>query len=291
MTPYDHATATGRNLGFLSAAEQERLRAGTVFVCGVGGMGGACAMTLARAGVGNLILADIDTFEMSNLNRQVFATLDTLGQPKADAAAEAIARINPGIGLTVAGADWTGRAEALIGAAGVVVNGTDDLGAALLLYRSARRLGRSVIDAYAAPLPSVYVTRPGDMAHERRLGLPTEGTAWDAVTPDQRRRALMAEAEWVILHSSSRHHVDMAEVAKVMAGARPRMSYAPMVIMTGQLMAGEAINAILGRPHGADNRGWFLNPHRGRIERPRHPLVAALLRPLVRRAMAQGLAP
>lgn len=61
------------------------------------------------------------------------------------------------------------------------------------------------------------------------------------------------------------------------------MSFAPMVITTGQLMCYEAINGILGRPHGADNRGYFFNPYTGRTERPRPAFLTALMRPLVRR--------
>jgi hypothetical protein len=69
------------------------------------------------------------------------------------------------------------------------------------------------------------------------------------------------------------------------------MSFAPMVIATGQLMAWEAVNAVIGRPHGTDNRGWFLNPHRARAERPLPGPVAAILRPLVRRRLARMLEP
>lgn len=282
---FDYAGMTGRNIGFVTEAEQARLRAGRVFVCGAGGMGGACVMALARAGIGHLVLADIDSFDLSNLNRQVFATLDTIGLPKAEATAAALARINPGLAVTVLGADWTGQAAALVAGADVVVNGTDDLGAALLLYRSARAAGKTVVDAYAAPLPSVYVTQAGDRAHEARLDYPTRGVAWDALTPALRAAAFRKEMEWVLTHSSSRHHIDLALVAEVVAGRRPRMSFAPMVIATGQLMAWEAIKAVLGRRRGADDRGWFLNPHRGRIERPRPALVAAVLRPFVHRAL------
>ena len=49
----------------------------------------------------------------------------------------------------------------------------------------------------------------------------------------------------------------------------------------------EALDALMGRPHGADARGWFLNPHAGRVERPRGALATALLRPLARRALAR----
>ncbi|KPP91443.1 MAG: Dinucleotide-utilizing enzymes involved in molybdopterin and thiamine biosynthesis family 2 [Rhodobacteraceae bacterium HLUCCA08] len=287
---FDYTEFTTRNIGFVTQAEQDRLRGGCAFVCGTGGMGGACLLGLIRAGIGRLIIADLDAFEVSNLNRQVFAFSDTIGQHKAEATAEIARRINPQIEIEVHHGDWPADVDTAIGAADVVVNGTDDLGAALLLYRRARALGKPVIDAYAAPLPSVYVTAPGDTAHEVRLGYPTIGTDWDRLSDDQRATAFLREAEWVVLHSSSRHYIDLEMVGQVVAGQRSRMSFAPMVITTGQLMAYEAIAAILGRPRGADNRGWFLNPYRGRIERPRPAPLAALMRPFVRRFLA-GLAP
>ena len=66
---FSYAEMTTRNIGFVSPAEQERLRKATVFVCGTGGMGGACLLALARIGVGHLIIADIDSFDVSNLNQ------------------------------------------------------------------------------------------------------------------------------------------------------------------------------------------------------------------------------
>ncbi|RYG91823.1 ThiF family adenylyltransferase [Loktanella sp. IMCC34160] len=280
---FDYAEMTTRNIGFVSEEEQARLRGATVFVCGTGGMGGACILALARIGVGHLIIADLDDFEVSNLNRQVFCFSDTIGRHKAEATAEVCARINPEMEVTVLHGDWADGVEDWVTRADVVVNGTDDLGASLLLYRTARRLGKSVIDAYASPLPSVYVTAPDDPAHEDRMGYPTVGTDWDKLSEDQRATAFLREAEWVVIHSSSRRYIDMAMVGDVVAGRRSRMSFAPMVITTGQLMVYEVVNAVLGRPRGADNRGWFFNPYRARVERPRPAIIAAMLRPLVRR--------
>lgn len=291
MTAFSYQTLTTRNIGFVSEAEQQRLHDATVFVCGTGGMGGAAIQALARAGVGRLVLADIDRYEVSNLNRQVFCFTDTIGQPKAEATRDLCLKINPELNITVFGLEWAEHAEDLVAGADVVINGTDDLGASLLLYRTARRLGKTVIDAYASPLPSVYVTRPKDPMPEERLGYPTVGTAWNALTADQRAEAFLHEAEHVMVHSSSRHHIDLALAGEVVAGTRSRMSFAPMVISTGMLMAYEAINALLGRPHGADYRGWFFNPHAGRVERPRNALFAALLRPLVRRYLTRLAAP
>jgi hypothetical protein len=61
------------------------------------------------------------------------------------------------------------------------------------------------------------------------------------------------------------------------------MSFAPMVITTGMLMAYEVIALLLGRRTGTDCRGYFFNPYRPAVERPRSPLVAAALTPLVTR--------
>ena len=289
MTGFTYQEFTTRNLGFVSAEEQTRLRNASVFVCGTGGMGGSAIMTLIRAGVGRLILADLDAFAVANLNRQLFATLKTVDQDKAQATRDQCLQINPEAVIEVLGVDWTDQVERLVQSADVVINGTDDLGASLLLYRTARALGRAVVDAYASPLPSVYVTLPGDPMPEERLDYTTRGTNWDELTPEMRNAAAMAEAEYVLTHSSSRRHVDLALAGEVIAGTRSRMSFAPMVIMAGSLMGGEALQAILGRPHGADCRGWFLNPHIGRIERPLPSVFAAMMRPLVRRQMKRLL--
>ncbi|NBD29435.1 MAG: ThiF family adenylyltransferase [Alphaproteobacteria bacterium] len=284
---FDYAEMTTRNIGFVTEAEQARLKGATVFVCGNGGMGGACVMALARMGVGHLILADLDGFELSNLNRQVFAFLGSVEEHKAEATARICADINPEMVCEVHHGDWTERAHDLIGRADIVVNGTDDLGASLLLYRGARALGKTVIDAYASPLPSVYVTGPRDTPHEVRLGYPTQGTDWDKLTDRQRETAFLREAEWVVLHSSSRHYIDLDLIGDVVKGARGRPSFAPMVVTTGMLMAYEVANGILGRPHGADNRGWFFNPYRARVERPKPAWLATLMRPVVRRFLAR----
>ncbi len=284
---FSYAEMTNRNIGFVTQAEQDQLQRATVFVCGTGGMGGACILALARIGIGHLILADIDSFDVANLNRQVFAFADTLGQHKAEATAMILKRINPELQVTVFKDNWPNHVRDCIAAAAVVVNGTDDLGASLLLYRTARGLGKSVIDAYAAPLPSVYVTASTDPAHEVRMGYPTLGTDWDKISPAQRSGAFLREAEHVVLQSSSRRYVDLALVADVVAGRRSRMSFAPMVITTGQLMAYEVVNAVLGRKRGADNRGWFFNPYKARVEKPRSALMTALLRPLVRRFLTR----
>jgi molybdopterin/thiamine biosynthesis adenylyltransferase len=284
---FSHAEFTTRNLGFVTTGEQERLREAQIFVCGVGGMGGAAFMALVRAGVGRFVIADIDVFEVSNLNRQVFANAATIGQSKAESAAAAARAINPEIEIEVLGDEWSERLEEIAARCKVIVNGMDDIPAGIHLYRTAEAADATVIDAYMSPLPSVIVVAPGDPRPEARLGYPTQGKDWRAIDEADRRACMLAEIEYVMLHSSSRRHVDLTVAAEVAAGRRSRMSFAPMVISTGMLMAYEAVALVLGKPTRTDCRGWFLNPHDAKVERPLPAPVAALLRPLVRRALKQ----
>jgi len=68
-----------------------------VLIVGLGGLGSPAALYLAAAGVGTLGLIDGDKVDISNLQRQVIHSTETLGKPKAESAAEAIARLNPDV--------------------------------------------------------------------------------------------------------------------------------------------------------------------------------------------------
>lgn len=80
----------------LGSAAMEKLARSHVAVLGLGGVGSWCAEALARSGVGTLTLVDCDTVGRSNLNRQLEATLSTLGMPKCQAMAERILQVAPG---------------------------------------------------------------------------------------------------------------------------------------------------------------------------------------------------
>jgi len=74
----------------------EKLKGTCVGIAGCGGLGSNCAMALARAGIGHLVIADFDTVTKDNLNRQYYF-LDQVGQKKVEALRENIQRINPDI--------------------------------------------------------------------------------------------------------------------------------------------------------------------------------------------------
>ncbi len=74
---------------------QEKLLAAKVLVLGLGGLGSPVAMYLAAAGVGNLALADFDTVDLSNLQRQIVHTQARIGVNKAESAAQTLRALNP----------------------------------------------------------------------------------------------------------------------------------------------------------------------------------------------------
>lgn len=82
-----------RNIGWITHEEQEMLKSKTVSIAGCGGMGGLVATGLLRLGIGEIRLADPETFDRSNLNRQFAASLRTIGINKAIATASELRAI------------------------------------------------------------------------------------------------------------------------------------------------------------------------------------------------------
>lgn len=75
----------------------DKLKNSRVAIFGIGGVGGHAVEALVRSGIGEIDIIDNDNVALSNLNRQLIATHDTIGQPKVDAMESRILSINPGI--------------------------------------------------------------------------------------------------------------------------------------------------------------------------------------------------
>jgi tRNA threonylcarbamoyladenosine dehydratase len=100
LTHLDEAVDLQRRFGGLERLYGVRgaaaIRSAHIAVVGIGGVGSWAAEALARSGVGELTLIDLDHIAESNINRQIHALAGTLGQAKVQAMAERIAQINPG---------------------------------------------------------------------------------------------------------------------------------------------------------------------------------------------------
>ena len=98
---FDYTAAFSRNIGWVTAAEQQILRNKRVAIAGMGGVGGIHLLTLARLGIGKFNIGDFDTFDLPNFNRQAGASMRSLGQAKVDVLAAMARDINPECDLTL----------------------------------------------------------------------------------------------------------------------------------------------------------------------------------------------
>lgn len=79
----------------IDVAGQEKLLAAKVLIIGLGGLGSPVSLYLAASGVGELVLADFDTVDLSNLQRQIVHTTSSVGEPKPESARKTLQSINP----------------------------------------------------------------------------------------------------------------------------------------------------------------------------------------------------
>jgi molybdopterin/thiamine biosynthesis adenylyltransferase len=153
-----------RNRDALSAADQRAICGSCVAVVGLGGLGGQAALTLARLGVGRLLLFDADRFDETNLNRQALSDTAALGQLKSERAAETIAAVNPAVEV-VARTVRLGPENAcdLLAGAAVVLDALDNVADRFSLEQAACALGVPLVHAAVAGFEGRLMTIfPGD---------------------------------------------------------------------------------------------------------------------------------
>ncbi len=95
MTIFNYEQAFIRNLGWVTKAEQQKIKNAKVAIIGMGGVGGHHAHCLARIGFSNFVISDLDQFELQNFNRQFGAKMSTVGIDKTEAIKAEIQDINP----------------------------------------------------------------------------------------------------------------------------------------------------------------------------------------------------
>lgn len=75
----------------------EKIKKANVCICGIGGVGSYALEALARIGIGNITIIDKDVVDITNINRQIIATVENVGKPKVEEARKRITSINPNI--------------------------------------------------------------------------------------------------------------------------------------------------------------------------------------------------
>ncbi len=268
---FDYEAAFSRNIGWVTEAEQQTLRGKRVAIAGIGGVGGVHLLTLARLGIGAFNIADFDTFDLVNFNRQAGAMVSTLGRPKVDVLAEMAADINPELDIRrFAHGVHQDNLDDFLRGVDLYVDGLDFFAFAARrnTFAACHRLGVPAVTA--APLgmgTAVLVFMPGGMSFEDYFCL--EGCDQDemalrfllGLSPAMLQRGYLVDPS----------RVNLAE------------QRGPSTVAACQLCAGvaatEALKILLGRgtlraaPHG-----YQFDAYRQRLTRTwrpggnRHPL-------------------
>jgi molybdopterin/thiamine biosynthesis adenylyltransferase len=125
---------------------QQKLKAATVAIVGMGGLGAPAALYLAAAGVGALRLIDHDTVALSNLQRQIIFGTGDVGAPKVASAESALLALNPNIDIDtrVTRVDAS-NAEATLDGADIVLDGTDDFATRFAVNDACHALGITLV--------------------------------------------------------------------------------------------------------------------------------------------------
>jgi molybdopterin/thiamine biosynthesis adenylyltransferase len=135
-----------RNFPSLTAADQLALWRSRVLVVGLGGLGGCQTQLLARAGVGRLYLADGDCFAPANLNRQLLATSETLGENKALITARYLSQINEALEVEAIPEFLNqGRLQGFLPEVHVILDALDTLAARREIVSGAKEAGVPIV--------------------------------------------------------------------------------------------------------------------------------------------------
>ncbi|MBI1977373.1 MAG: ThiF family adenylyltransferase [Candidatus Omnitrophica bacterium] len=237
--PFNYQEAFDRNIGWLSAEEQECLRTSCVAVAGLGGAGGYQVDALARLGVGQFKIADPDTFEISNVNRQAGAFKDTLGRPKTEVIHDRILSINPEARVDVFPSRITREnVDAFLDGVDLVIDGIDyfEQEAKLTLFQRSREKQLTAITS--CPLgfgASVITFAPDGMRYEDYFDLQED------MTEIEKKFALSFGL------SPSLLCLKYIKPKAISFETRRAASVAPGLMLVGALTASEAVKILTGR--------------------------------------------
>ena len=230
---WSYPRAFARNLGLIHSEEQQRLRNCRVAIAGMGGVGGADLVALARLGIGKFTIADPDTFDVVNTNRQYGAAASTLGLSKANVMAALVRDINPTAEITVftepIGPE---NADAFLCGADALVDGIDafEIGVRRLLFRLAAQKGIYAVSAGPFGFSTVWaVFDPHGMSFDRYFDLHD-----DMDQTDQFVAFIVGMAP----KATHRSYIDLSKIDF-------RKKYGPSAGLACQLSAGVAAAEVL----------------------------------------------
>lgn len=158
---FNYQRAFSRNLGWVNEKEQEKINSTVIAIPGLGGVGGHHLHSLLRIGYSKFKIADYDTFEVTNFNRQLGSSMKTVGLEKLEVAKKMALEINPEsiIETFPQGITKENYRDFLKGV-DIVVDGLDvfQIDLRILLYEFAHEMGIPVITAAPLGMGTSYLS-------------------------------------------------------------------------------------------------------------------------------------
>ncbi len=246
--PFDYATAFSRTIGWITAAEQAKLRSKRVAIAGLGGVGGSHLLTLTRLGIPSFNLADFDRFGIENFNRQAGAFQSTIGRPKIDVVSRMAWDINPNLDINkFPGGITDDNMEEFLSGVDLYVDGLDFFVLDIRAKLFALCAERGIPALTAAPLgmgAAVLAFLPGHTTFEEYFRL-------EGKTRDEQLLRFMVGLAPAVLHQA--YLVDPSAVDLI----NQRGPSTPMACeICAGIAATQALKILLGRgkvpaaPHG-----------------------------------------
>lgn len=276
MQSFLYDEAFSRNIGWVTREEQTLLRHKRVAIAGLGGVGGLHLLTLCRLGISKFHLADFDTFDLANFNRQAGATVGTLDQSKLDVMIRQARDINPELDIMGFEKGVTeDNLEAFLAGVDLYIDGLDFFAFEVRQHVFAACAKKAIPAVTAAPLgmgAAVLNFLPGCMSFNDYFRM-NDGP--DAEKP---LRFLMGLAPARLQMSY------LADSSTVDLSGRKGPSTAMACYLCAGAAATEALKILLGRgPIRAAPRGYHFDAYQNRLAltwRPggnRNPLQRILI--------------
>ncbi len=153
---------------------QQKLLRSRVLIIGLGGLGSPAAMYLAAAGVGELVLVDFDQVDLSNLQRQIIHTTESIGLPKVESARRSLAAINPECQIHCINQQLEGEALAeQVAKADLIIDASDNFATRFALNKASVAAQTPLISGAAIRMEgqvSVFTGTPGDPCYRCLYG-------------------------------------------------------------------------------------------------------------------------
>jgi molybdopterin/thiamine biosynthesis adenylyltransferase len=282
---FSYEAAFARHLGLIGPDEQAKLHRSRVAIVGMGGVGGIHLITLARLGIGSFHIADPDSFELANFNRQYGATMRGLGRPKVEVMAEEVRSINPELEIRSfrepIGPD---NVDAFLEGVDIFLDGIDffALDVRRLIFREARRRGIWALTAGPVGFGAAYlVFSPAGMSFDDYFDLDDRMSRFDQ---------LVGFVVGLAPRATHRSYMDLSKV-DILSGRGPSSGLACQ--LCGGIAAAETLKILLGRSP-IRPAPWFFqfDAYRQRLVKGRIPWGnrnpwQRLKRRLVRSALAR----